>query len=269
LIVLLFLTSCSGEKPPEKIASLSDINNVPESVWKTLEKKKTFFGHQSVGDDIIAGINDLLKENHQTRIRIVASKASTYFRSPVFAHYYVGKNTNPTSKINAFASYLKNGIGETVDIAFFKFCYVDINGQTNIDRLFTEYKNTLKYLKNDYPKTTYVHVTVPLTVTKTSIKTWIKLLMKQTYIWEYDDNIQRNKFNHLLREEYKAYDPIFDLATIESTFPNGKTCSFTRNGTVYHSLVPAYTTDGGHLNELGRRVIAGQLLLFLASITPQ
>jgi hypothetical protein len=89
--------------------------------------------------------------------------------------------------------------------------------------------------------------------------------MKQTYIWEYDDNIQRNKFNHLLREQYKSYDPIFDLAKIESTFPNGKTCSFTKNGTIYHSLVPAYTNDGGHLNELGGKVVARHLLMFLAN----
>jgi hypothetical protein len=39
---------------------------------------------------------------------------------------------------------------------------------------------------------------------KTGIKTWIKKLLGKKYVWEYDDNIQRNRFNDLFRQEYKG-----------------------------------------------------------------
>jgi len=59
---------------------------------------------------------------------------------------------------------------------------------------------------------------------------------------------------------------IFDLAKIESTFPDGRRASFTKDGKTYYSMVPDYTYDGGHLNELGRKIAAEQLLFLLANL---
>jgi len=60
----------------------------------------------------------------------------------------------------------------------------------------------------------------------------------------------RGEFNRLLRERY-AEDPIFDLAAVTSTYPDGRRETFTLDGKTYESLVPAYTDDGGHLNAVG------------------
>ena len=216
---------------------------------------------------LICNFMALKNIDKRINLNIVYSTSTTDFNSPVLAHFRIGNNIDPISKIDAFVDLMNNGIGNKVDIAFFKFCYIDITGNTNIQNIFNIYKEHMLKLKQRYPETTLIHVTVPLTVMKAGFNTWIKKLLSKKYIWEYDDSIQRNKFNHLLREEYRVYDPIFDLAKIESTFPNGKTCSFIRNGTVYQSLVPAYTTDGGHLNELGGKVVARHLLIFLANLS--
>ncbi len=251
---------------PEKTISFPALKDIPDSAWKSLSEKEIFFAHQSLGFNIIEGIKDVMKENPHIKLKIVETSNAADFDSPIFAHSKVGKNYDPYSKISAFADLLQKGIGNKADIAFFKFCYVDVAANTDVDKVFSTYKASMSHLKKTYPTTTFVHVTVPLTIVKTSVKTWIKILIKKKDIWEYDDNIKRNKFNYLLREQYEGKDPVFDLATIESTFPDGKRCSFTKYGTSYYSLVPGHTYDGGHLNKVGRKVVAERLLPFLAAI---
>jgi lysophospholipase L1-like esterase len=42
--------------------------------------------------------------------------------------------------------------------------------------------------------------------------------------------------------------------------------SVRQGGKVHYAMVPAYTTDGGHLNEVGRRIVARRLLVLLAGL---
>jgi hypothetical protein len=59
---------------------------------------------------------------------------------------------------------------------------------------------------------------------------------------------------------------IIDIAKIESTYPDGTRCSFSIDGKTYYSMAPEYTSDGGHLYEIGRKKVAEQLLIFLANL---
>ena len=86
-------------------------------------------------------------------------------------------------------------------------------------------------------------------------------------IFDLVDNSKRYEFNELLRKEYERKAPVFDLARIESTFPDGRRSLFSKGGTTYYSLVSDYTHDGGHLNEFGRKIVAEQLLILLASLS--
>ena len=70
----------------------------------------------------------------------------------------------------------------------------------------------------------------------------------------------------LLREAYEGKEPLFDIAGIESVGPGGERESFDVKGKSFPALVPAYTDDGGHLNALGRKVVAEKLLVFLAGL---
>jgi hypothetical protein len=154
--------------------------------------------------------------------------------------------------------------GNKVDVAFFKFCFVDINAKTDVKNVFTHYQTVMAKLVTAYPKTTFVHCTVPLTILKKTIKTYIKDILGKEKIWEYDNLVAINQYNQLLVNRYAGKEPVFDLAKIESTYPGGKRCSFERNGITYYRLVPEYSHDGGHLNEKGRRIVAEQLIIFLS-----
>ena len=84
-------------------------------------------------------------------------------------------------------------------------------------------------------------------------------------IWEYDANIKKNEFNDLLTNYYAGKDPVFDIAYFESTYPDGKRSTFSKEGKSYFDLAPEYTYDDGHLNEKGRQWVAKHLLNFLAT----
>ncbi|UCF83602.1 MAG: hypothetical protein JSV50_20955, partial [Desulfobacteraceae bacterium] len=155
----------------------------------------------------------------------------------------------------------------------FKFCYVDVTKRTDVMKVFGDYQNTMSLLKETFPKTIFAHLTVPLTCKEAGIKGWVrkgKNLIKKVIgktVFNYFDNIKREQFNEMVRQEYDGKEPVFDLAKIESTFYDGKRSSFTKDGETYYSLVSEYTHDGGHLNEKGRRIVAEQLLILLANLS--
>jgi hypothetical protein len=247
---------------------LSTIKDVQASAWAELKEKKIYFGHQSVGNNIIDGLKDWGRQKPKVKLRIIRLQDSYKIDSPGLYQASIGKNDYPRSKIDAFVAAMRQGIGNSADIAFFKFCFVDINAGTNVPELFDYYVGKMALLKQEYPEMTFVHFTVPLLrKSKISFKGYIKkLLGKSDGFFDDSDNIQRNEFNKLMREKYHGKEPVFDLAGIESTYPDGRRCTFTKNSKIYYSLVSDYTNDGGHLNELGQKRVAEQLLVFLAGL---
>lgn len=241
------------------------IKDVPAESWQKLSEKKIYFGHQSVGFNIMEGVKDVMKDNPQIKLKIAETTNPSDLEVPLFAHSTVGKNLDPQSKCDAFSRFLTEGIGDKVDIAFFKLCYVDIGSGTNVREVFESYKTAIQKLKSKYPSVVFVHITSPLTMTQTGPKEWIKKVIGKP-IDGYDDNIKREEYNTMLRKEYRGKEPLFDLANVESTLPNGFQSLFEKNGTAHPRLAKEYTNDGGHLNRLGRKRVADQLLIFLAKL---
>lgn len=265
-LIAVAIISCSGGKmDTTNKASFPSIKDVPVEAWQKLSQKKIYFGHQSVGQNILDGINDVMKQNQQIKLNIVELAKITDFDKPFFSHSGVGKNEDPRSKCEDFAAIIDKKIAGKLDLAFFKFCFVDVVPNTDVSKLFATYKETLVLLKEKYPKLTFVHMTVPLTAAQTGPKVWIKKIIGRP-IGGYEDNIKREQFNAMLLKEYEGKEPIFDLAKIESTTPDGFRAVFEKDGKTYPRMVPEYTNDGGHLNELGRKVVAEQFLILLASL---
>jgi hypothetical protein len=250
----------------DKESAAAVIKDVPEASWKSLEEKKIYFGHMSVGNNIVEGVQDLTKEFPFIRLTVVESNSPSSFDRPLFAHSSIGINEDPKSKIDDFVHLMDSGLGSKAEIAFFKLCYIDILSATDADDVFNRYKNAMGLLKKKYPKVTFVHVTAPLRLVQTGFLVPIKKIIGRP-VGGYADNIKRSRYNELLRQEYKGKDPIFDLARIESTYPDGRRFEFDSGGKSYESLVADYTNDGGHLNEYGRKIVAAQLLVFLASLS--
>ena len=262
-LVMLF-SAFEGGVMSQEAVSLASVRNLPESQWQKLAGKKIFFGHQSVGYNIVDGLEQIEKQDPRIKLNIVEIKRPSDLNGAGFAHSSIGENEDPHSKMQAFADYLEKGIGDKADIAFFKFCYVDINAYSEIDALFAEYKKSMEQLKKKYPRVIFIHTTVPLKESKTTVRSLIK-----TALGKEDPNIKRNVYNDMIRKEYRGKEPLFDIAQSESTRPGGARSTFTKNGTTYYSLATEYSDDGGHLNELGQQAVAQELLILLAELARQ
>jgi hypothetical protein len=225
----------------------------PENDWLKLLDKKIFFGHQSVGSNIMEGIGIIQIKNNLEPVNFIETIDSTDFRFPVFGHFRVGNILNPKSKIDSFKDIIDGGLGNILDIAFMKIGYPDINKNTDLNELFDYYKQSMESLQLKYPNLKLIHCTVSLTTKPTGIKGLAKVVL------DMDNNVYRDKFNSQLRSYYNASE-LFDIARIQSTFPDGTSYSY-RNG--IPGMIPEMSSDGGHLSELGKVVAAKEMLALL------
>jgi hypothetical protein len=255
-------------KTDDNRITLPSIAAVPKGYWAKLAEKRIFFGHQSVGYNIIDGIKDVISEYDHIRLNIVETQEPSKFDQPIFAHARVGKNMEPVSKIEGFKNIMDAGAGNKVDIAFLKFCYIDVMRDSDPQRILDDYSSAIEDLKVRYPKTKFLHVTVPICSRPKSIKRALKESIKRLIgrPGVLDDNKMRQCYNTLLKDAYSQKEPIFDLALIESVNPIGCRYYATKGTAKVCVMVPEYTDDGGHLNKLGRKRVAEQLLIVLAQI---
>jgi len=243
--------------------SNAKLDVISQDRWDALSQKKVFFGHKSVGANIIEGLNDVLAQRPRIRLTIREADSPAGFTSPVFAHAAIGKNMEPLTKVARFREIMESGVGREADIAFFKFCFVDINHDTDLKALFSSYVELVEDLGGRFPDLKILTVTVPLLSKPVGVMTRLKKLLGRLP-WYEADNVQRNLFNDMLRDRFKG--SLFDLAAIESRVDDSKKAVFREGRTEYELLYRPYTDDGGHLNELGRQVVAIELLMMLADI---
>jgi len=269
MIAVLFSISCEDSKMRAAKTSVRSSELLPDASLNRLLQQTIYFGHQSVGYNILEGIRDILKEYPQQALNIVETREPATSKAPFFAHSTIGRNGQPVSKLDDFSDVLRRHSPARMDVALMKFCFVDFTEQTNVQDLFRRYTDTFVGLKDSFSGTTFVHVTVPLTGSPNGLK-WVmrdvvKRLIGRT-VRGYKDNRTINEFNDLMRNTYLGKEPVFDLAAIESTRADGTRVMIQDAGLAVYSLAPEYTFDGGHLNETGRRIVALELLRFLAAL---
>ncbi len=266
-ILTMVITRIKTRTDSNKI-TLPSIDDVPREYWAKLAEKRIFFGHQSVGYNIIDGIMDVLNERDYIKLNVIEAREPSSFEQPVFAHSQVGMNTEPFSKIERFLEIMDSGVGSKVDIAFFKFCYVDIMRDSDPQEIFDGYSAVLEELKDRYPNTKFLHVTVPIRSVpkgaRRNLKQAVKLLIGRPGFLE--DNMMRRRYNDLLNDAYSKTGFFFDLANIESVNTGGFRCHAVKGEEKVYVMAPEYTEDGGHLNSLGRKKVAEQLLIILAEM---
>lgn len=228
-----------------------------------LAQRRLFFGHQSVGDDILEGVGRELAARGAAAPRVMELAEGAELPAGTLAHRKLGRNEAPLSKLEAFAQQLERT--PQVDVAFLKFCYVDIDARTDVAALFARYRATFQALEARHPRTTFVHFTVPLTTVQRGPGAWLEVL-RGSAPWGAEENARREAFNALLRSSYAGKAPVFDLARLEATAPDGSAERFEHAGASHPALVPAYTEDGSHLNAEGQAWVARHLLDFLAAL---
>ncbi|MBM9605762.1 hypothetical protein [Desulfopila inferna] len=249
----------------ENNALHDELSAVPTAKWQQLANKKIYFGHQSVGMNILDGIQDIMKENPQIELNIQeASSGFSQHGGGGFFHSRIGKNKDPISKMREFEEKMTSDSSEEIDIAILKLCYVDITGNSTPEEIFKDYASTIEEIRKKNNRTKLIHFTVPLTKNESGIEAWLKGIFGKP-LNGHKENANRWKYNKQLLIYNHGNEMVFDIAKIESTLPNGSKVAYKLDGNQYYSLAPEYTYDGGHLNEVGRKIVAEKLLLFLAN----
>jgi hypothetical protein len=146
----------------------------------------------------------------------------------------------------------------------FKYCYVDVDEETNAATLFQRYQRTVAEIRAKHPEAVIVHVTLPLAAEPSLVRYWMNTV--RSIPTTRDANAVRKKYNQMLRATYGGREPVFDLAAVESTRADGSIEQGTIRGEPIPALAKEWTTDGGHLNAAGRRRAAAQFLVTLATL---
>jgi len=244
-----------GEPYMSPTVSQADLAAVAEST--------IFFAHQSVGANVLDGIPSVYVANGLAAPTIAEATGEAAGGSGIL-HVQIGTNGDPLGKIEAFDSMIRSGLGETVDVAVLKLCYVDIHDDADVQGIFTAYRDTLAALQRDYPEVAFVAATVPVTVKRGPMAS-LKALLGKADRYGPEHNSVRQELNALLRDEYSASGRLFDVAALESTTAEGDRVTGRYEGQVYYALNEAYASDRGHLNDDGAAVAATGFLAVVAS----
>jgi hypothetical protein len=228
-----------------------------------LAHSRVFFAHQSVGQNIVEGLQGLQSAG-AAPLRIVKLEDSKPGATPAFIHARLGTNGDPKGKTDAFVATLENGLGDSVNIALQKYCFVDFEAGTDVHAVFDYYRTSMQRLQQRFPKLTILHVTSPIVVVQSGPRAIVKRWIGRTPDY-YPENAVREQFNELMRAEYGRTGRLFDLAAIEASKPGAAAEPILFQGKRLYTLLPEYSTDGGHLNDGAQRRVASALVSFLAS----
>lgn len=259
---MAFITGCGNNKRD----TMEQKSGIPETISADgkLSMPDTitiFFGHQSVGENIVTGLTELIKTGASGSFQITET---TEPAGPGFFHAKIGANRDPLKKMDDFKQVIMADNGANIDIAFMKLCYVDITADTDVESLFTSYTGMISDLQQQYPQIRFIHLTAPLRTFEKGLKGLAKRILGKDN--STPDNAARNSYNRLMVSRFGDSEALFDLAALESTNPDGTREYRTRRGEIIYGLSPDLSNDGGHLNEKGREKIASSLIFFISEL---
>jgi hypothetical protein len=255
---LAALAGCHARSPQEDPVDMT----IVKADLQTVARARVLFAHQSVGRNVIDGVQALaVQAGVPLRIREIDGAPPD--AEPGLFHTLVGTNGDGASKVAVFAGLVDRPERPAYDVAVLKFCYEDLardaKGRTG---LLERYAARVGALQQSRPDVRVLHVTSPLRADPPGWKTRLKrLLGKPTE--EDADNVARNAYNSALRARY-ATASVFDIAAVESTRTDGSRSSFAAPAGPVYTLAQEFTSDGGHLNENGRRLAGAAFLHSLA-----
>ena len=232
-----------------------------------LSTSSVYFGHQSVGANMLAGVREMIAELDVGLI-IQPAERNSPIVAPGIYESRIGENRAPLTKITDFANTVRSFGQSGADVAMMKFCYVDTTADADPDTIFAQYVEQIERLENEFPETTFVYMTMPLTSPSTDLRNRVRQIFGRMAMIDSGkrENLARNRFNELLRAAKGATGRLFDVASVQSTKPDGSDYLVDVDGNAYEALYHGYTYDGGHLNRRGRYVLARELISFLATV---
>lgn len=228
-----------------------------------LAGQRVFFGHQSVGANLLDGLEALRLDG----VSIVETTDPRMTGPGIVAHSFVGHNGDAQSKIDEFTDILDAGMADAVDLAMLKLCYTDVNAGIDARAVFDSYSAAIDALAERHPEVTFLVVTVPVTADrdlKEQVKGW---LGRADEGMGPAGNLAREQFNSLIRARYAGTGRLLDIAAVESGFDQAPTLR-RADGGEYFVLHASFSSDPGHLNDLGARAAASEFIRVLAAAGP-
>lgn len=228
---------------------------------------KTFFAHQSVGANILTGIEEMAKQGRSAvHVLDLTQAHEPHPTHPLLIfHERIGANREPLTKIAAFRELLNAKHRPEIDVALLKFCYVDIATQPEAEDLWKHYEAAIEQLSTDHPGVQLVHCTVPLRSLPEGPYAWLRRALGHRHP-HIIGNRARDWFNQRLRARFGGRAELFDLAAVQSRRSDGRMSELDDGGTRVPSLAREWTYDGGHFNEPGRTMAAAAFLEFLQTL---
>ena len=250
----VLLTGCNTNTSTEMTTPTADTTaSLSRSDWDLLRTQTIYFGHQSIGTNVLDGLAQIAEGERWPALRVVEA-ASVPNAEAVLLHNKVGQNGDPTSKIVDFKRGLEAGVGAHADIALMKFCFWDIRADTDVNQVFADYQNMVSTMAKAFPRLTLMHATVPLVVRDNDWRARIRRMLGQQVPTDLD-NAKREVLNQQIRAAYGTR--VFDIARAEVDGPIASA------GVPY--LADGFSSDGAHLNQAGRRQVAAAFVRSLAA----
>src|SRR5437868_1857683 len=101
------LISCTKQPSMESMAASQPASpsEVPAAPWSQLHEARVYFGHQSVGGNIVEGLRGLAATAGDSALRIVHSRDRT--PGDGLFEFFIGENGHPESKMKDFSTALQ------------------------------------------------------------------------------------------------------------------------------------------------------------------
>jgi hypothetical protein len=238
-LAALMLCCACGAAESRSMETQAVIDDTLKADLETLRGARVFFGHQSVGVNILEGLAQLSRE---------AGIPVQIGEGPV------GANRDPASKFEDFARRAESTPAGELQVMAVKLCYADFEPSTDVDALIRAYRDAVARVRKAQPGVRIVHVTPPLWARPSGFKAGIKRMLGKSF-WEEQGDVHAQSYRAKLLAAFPG-EPVFDLSLIESTRPDGSREENQVDGHAVPMLWPGYTNDGGHLNQTGKRIAA-------------
>ncbi len=247
--------------------------SAPSARWHQLSETTVVFGHQSIGHNILDGIELISARYPSLELHVVELSVAQAARGdvpdgPGLFHFPAGRNRQPHAKIGDFREVMASELGRRAELALLKLCYGDLGYEIEAEPVFEAYVKAVDQLRLTNPDTRLIHATCPLKVPerKTAVDRAKNLTKRALGRPVYGDpNRERNRYNQRIIARYSPV--VFDIARVESTRADGSRAVCSLDGEEIFFMLEEFTEDGGHLSPLGKERVAEEFLrALLASL---
>jgi hypothetical protein len=231
--------------------------------WSLIADRTIYFGHQSVGTSVCVGIHQLANDSG-VPLRLVQTHEPEAVAGPAFVHFLAGRHRDYASKNAALLRLLDSRTRARDPIVILKFCHGDINSLQDGKMLFDAYSETVDTIQDQHPDVALIHATIPLATVGDGARERVKRVLGRTT--QREAAIARHRYNELVRSEFGAYEPVFDIARIQATAPDGVRAGFSAEGTRIDLPATENTIGASALSSECRAAAAEALLDVISSV---